>query len=388
MTGCVALILAGGSGSRLGGESPKQYLPLAGRPVLHHAVKAFVEHPAVGSVQVVIRAGDAALYRRATGGLQLPGPVDGGATRQQSARAGLERLASDAPRHVLIHDAARPFPGRELIDRVIGALQRTSGAVPALPVGDTLKTGAGDPPMVVGTVPREHLWRAQTPQGFLFDGILGAHRTVASDGLTDDADVAVRAGVPTALVAGSADNIKITTLEDLARAERIAAGGPMHTRVGHGFDVHPLGAGDHVTLAGLRIPHDGGLHGHSDADVALHALTDAILGALADGDIGSHFPDSDPRWRGAPSRLFLARAAEIVGERAGRIVHVDVTVVCEAPRIAPHRDAMRSSIAGILSIDVARVSVKATTTEKLGFLGRGEAIAAHAVASVALREPA
>ncbi len=384
MTGCVALILAGGSGARVGGDVPKQYLELSGRPVLRHAVDAFAGHPGVDSVQVVIRAGDDALYGRAVAGLDLPPPVRGGATRQRSGRAGLERLASAAPGRVLIHDAARPFPGRALTDRVLAELGRSAGAVPALPVGDTLKRGAGDPPAVAGTVARDGLWRAQTPQGFRFADVLSAHRAAPDEGLTDDADVAARAGLRVALVSGSWDNLKITVREDLARAEQIMAADGMHTRTGNGFDVHAVGAGDHVTLCGVRVPHDGGLRGHSDADVALHAVTDALLGAISAGDIGSRFPDSDDRWRNAPSRLFAVRAAELVARRGGRIVHVDVTVVCETPRIAPHRDAMRREVADMLALDVGRVSVKGTTTEGLGFLGRGEAVAAQATATVAL----
>ena len=388
MPRCVVLVLAGGVGARIGGDLPKQYLTLAGKPVLRHAVEAFRGHPGIDSIRVVIGAADGELYADAVAGLPLPAPVRGGATRQASGLAGLEHLAAAAPPdRVLIHDAARPFVDRALVDRVLAALEDAPGAVPALPVADTLKKSDGDPPVIAATVERDGLWHAQTPQGFRFADILEAHRAAEGGGFTDDAAVAADAGLRVALVRGSEDNFKITTREDLARAERIAGNGEMLTRTGTGFDVHAVGDGDHVWLCGIPVPHERGLVGHSDADVALHAITDALLGAIAAGDIGSHFPPSDERWRNAPSRTFLEHAAGLAGEGRGRIVNVDVTIICETPKIGPHRDSMRRAVADILSIGVGRVSVKATTTERLGFLGRGEAIAAQASVSVALPEP-
>lgn len=388
MARCVVLVLAGGVGARIGGDLPKQYLTLAGKPVLRHTVEAFLGHPGIDSIHVVIGADDGELYADAVAGLRLPAPVRGGATRQDSGRAGLEHLAAaEPPDRVLIHDAARPFVDRALVDRVLAALEDAPGAVPALPVADTLKRSGGDPPTIAATVERDGLWHAQTPQGFRFADILEAHRAAGGGGFTDDAAVAAGAGLRVALVRGSEDNFKITTREDLARAERIAGNGEMLTRTGTGFDVHAVGDGDHVMLCGVPVPHERGLVGHSDADVALHAITDALLGAIAAGDIGSHFPPTDERWRNAPSKTFLEHAARLAGEGGGRIVNVDVTIICETPKIGPHRDAMRRAVADILSIEVDRISVKATTTERLGFLGRGEAIAAQASASVALPEP-
>ncbi|MEX2455338.1 MAG: bifunctional 2-C-methyl-D-erythritol 4-phosphate cytidylyltransferase/2-C-methyl-D-erythritol 2,4-cyclodiphosphate synthase [Rhodospirillaceae bacterium] len=384
MGGCVALILAGGSGTRLGAEIPKQYLGLAGKPVLRRTVEAFLAHPSVDSVQVVIGPSDESLYEEATGGLDLPRPVVGGATRQESGRLGLEHLSANPPEFVLIHDAARPFVDAGTIDRVIAALATGPAALPGVPVADTLKRAAGEPLRVGDTVDRDGLWRAQTPQGFRYGAILAAHRAAAGDALTDDAAVAEHAGLAIALVPGNEDNFKITTRDDLARAERMTGNAMGDFRTGNGFDVHAFGEGDHVVLCGVRIDHGSGLEGHSDADVAMHAVTDALLGAIAEGDIGSHFPPSDPKWRGAASRLFLEHAGRLVAGRGGAISNVDVTVVCEAPRIGPHRDAMRASLAAILGIDVGRVGVKATTTEKLGFTGRREGIAAQATATVRL----
>ncbi len=383
MGGCVALILAGGSGTRVGADIPKQYLDLAGRPVLRHAAEAFLRHEAVDAVRVVIGPDDRSLFDRAVGGLDVGAPVVGGATRQDSGRLGLESLGGLSPDRVLIHDAARPFVDAATIDRVLDALTRHPAALPGVPVSDTLKRAAGEPLLVGETVDRRGLWRAQTPQGFRYADILAAHRTAAGGNFTDDAAVAQHAGLEIAMVMGSENNFKITTREDLERAERMA-GGTMDFRTGSGFDVHAFGEGTHVTLCGVDIPHDRGLEGHSDADVAMHALTDAILGAIADGDIGAHFSPSEPKWKGAPSRLFLEHAAGLVAGRGGAISNVDVTIVCEAPKVGPHREAMRASLAAILGIEVSRVAVKATTTERLGFTGRREGIAAQATATVRL----
>lgn len=380
---CIALIVAGGSGQRFGAERPKQYLDLAGKPVLRRTVEAFLGHPQVTGVRVVIDPTWRDAYDAALSGLALPDPVAGGASRQDSVRNGLEALAADgAPDLVLIHDAARPLIDADTIAAVIAALDGTPGAIAAVPVADTLKRGSGD--AIAGTVDRDGLWRAQTPQGFRFPAILEAHRAAAGLSLTDDAAVAERAGLTVALVPSKEDNFKVTTPDDLTRATRAIMSNLWDVRTGSGFDVHRFTEGDFVTLCGLRVPHSHGLEGHSDADVGLHALTDAILGALAAGDIGSHFPPTDPRWRGADSAKFLRHAADLVAERGGVIAHADVTIICERPKVGPHRAAMADRIAQILGIEVGRVSVKATTTEQLGFTGRREGIAAQAVATIRL----
>ena len=379
-----AVIVAAGRGIRAGGGLPKQYRTIGDRMVLSRAVAVFAHHPRIDTIRVVIHPDDRLLYEAAVAAIDLPDPVPGGATRQESVRAGLEALAAGTPPEiVLIHDAARCFVSAAVIDRVIDAVDATHGAVPALPVSDTLKRADGD--LVHGTVARAGLYRAQTPQGFPFAAILAAHRAVATrDDLTDDAAVAEAAGLAVRLVAGAEENIKLTTEADFARLTRREEATARETRTGFGFDVHRFVPGDHLWLCGVRITHSATLKGHSDADVALHALTDALLGAIADGDIGDHFPPSDPEWRGAPSHRFLAHAAHLVRARGGEITHCDVTILCEAPKIGPHRAAMRTRIAGILGIAVARVSLKATTTEGLGFTGRGEGIAAQAVATVLL----
>ncbi len=384
MTGTTAIIVAAGRGVRFGGTIPKQYGMLAGRPVLRHAVEAFLRHPKVAAVRVVIHADDHPLYDAAVAGLDLPPPITGGATRRESVMNGLRSLASDPPAHVLIHDGARPLVDHALIDRTLAALEHHPGAVPAVPVADTLKRAdAGG--TIAGTVPRQGLWRAQTPQGFHYQRLLAAHRrTMPGDEPTDDAQLMELAGEAVALVPGSEDNIKITHDDDLGRAARLLGHGGGETRVGTGFDVHAFTDGDHVWLGGIRVPHERGLAGHSDADVALHALTDAILGAIGAADIGAHFPPSDPQWRGAASDRFLAHAAALVAARGGMIVHVDLTIICERPKVGPQRDAMVARIAAILDLDPTRVSVKATTTEGLGFTGRREGIAAQAVATVRL----
>ncbi|MFQ5776237.1 MAG: bifunctional 2-C-methyl-D-erythritol 4-phosphate cytidylyltransferase/2-C-methyl-D-erythritol 2,4-cyclodiphosphate synthase [Kiloniellaceae bacterium] len=382
MSGTVALVVAAGRGNRFGAEVPKQYAALGGQPLLRHSLEAFARHARVDAVTAVIHAQDRDLYARAAAGLDLPEPAIGGATRQDSARNGLERIAVLAPDIVLIHDGARPFVSTAVIDRVLDALRTAAGAVAARPVTDTLKREAGG--RIAGTVARAGLWRAQTPQGFRFAEILAAHRAAAGAELTDDAAVAERAGLTVVLIEGAAENLKVTTRDDLARAERWLAGSLGEVRVGHGFDAHRFGPGDRLMLCGVAVPHEAGLRGHSDADVGLHALTDAILGAIGGGDIGSHFPPSDTRWRGAESALFVRHARDMVAARGGRIAHVDVTLVCERPKVGPHRAAMATRIAELLGIDAARVSVKATTTDGLGFTGRREGVAAQATATVRL----
>jgi len=388
-----ALIVAAGRGARAAGEDgrPKQYCPVGGVPMIARTIAAFAAHPSVDDILVVIHPDDATLYRSASHPYagRLRKAVPGGARRQDSVRAGLEALASEAPASVLIHDAARPFVNAELITRVIKGLDAHQGALPCLPVTDTLKWVAQG--RVVGTAERDQLWRAQTPQGFKFDTILAAHRAAAKEPareFTDDAGVAEWFGLDVALVEGSEDNRKLTTAEDLKIADELlqpkGARAAATIRVASGYDVHAFGPGDAVTLCGVSIPHPKKLTGHSDADVGLHALTDALLGTIAEGDIGVHFPPSDARWRGAASEIFLKHAASLVRERGGSIVHVDVTLLCEAPRIGPYRDKMRARIAEMLGLEISRVSIKATTNEGLGFIGRGEGIAAMATATVSL----
>lgn len=382
MTSCIALIVAAGRGTRLGGPLPKQYLRLSGQALLCHAARSFASHPAVSAVRIVYHPDDHDRYEAAIAGLDLLPPVAGGAARQDSVRLGLESLASLAPARVLIHDGARPFVDHALIDRVLAALDQAPGAIPALAIRDTVKRGRDR--TIVETLDRSSLWRAQTPQGFHYDAILAAHRHCVGSELSDDAAVAEALGLPVLLVDGDEENFKVTTSDDLARAERVIAARQGDVRTGLGFDVHAFGPGEHVWLCGVRVPFDQGLVGHSDADVGLHALTDAVLGALGAGDIGQHFPPSDPRWRGASSDRFLRHAADLVAAAGGSVAHVDVTVICERPKIAPHRDAMVRRIAEILHIEPHRVSVKATTTEGLGFTGRREGIAGQAVATIRL----
>jgi len=390
MTTTVAVIVAAGRGARARGTGgvPKQYLPLGGAPVLAHSLRVLAGHPQIEAVEVVIHPDDRPFYETAARpfAARLVDPVPGGATRQDSVRFGLEALAPRAPDRVLIHDAARPFLSADLVSRLLAALDERPAAIAAEPVADTLKRAAADG-TIAETVDRANLWRAQTPQAFHFAPILAAHRRAADmgqAGFTDDAGLAAWAGLAVQLVASSGGNMKLTTPEDVTLAERLLApAAALHeTWSGSGFDVHAFAPGDHVWLCGVKLPHTHRLEGHSDADVALHALTDAILGAIGDGDIGAHFPPSDPAWRGASSRLFLEDAGARVRALGGRIANVDVTILCEEPKVGPHRTAMRQAIAAILQIDVRRVSVKATTTEGLGFVGRREGIAALANATI------
>jgi 2-C-methyl-D-erythritol 4-phosphate cytidylyltransferase/2-C-methyl-D-erythritol 2,4-cyclodiphosphate synthase len=374
-----ALILAAGSGSRFGGTRPKQFAPLAGVPIVARALQAFTGHPRVARVLAV---GPAEAIAGACPDFPKSGIVSGGATRQESAHAGLEALAADPPEAVLIHDAARPLIPRRVIDAVCDALAAGAEAVlPALPVTDTLKRAEAG--TVVGTVPREGLWRVQTPQGFRFGPILAAHRAAAGQALTDDGAVAEAAGMTVRLVPGAEENLKVTTPEDLARAEALVAA-RLVPRVGTGFDVHRFVAGRKLMLCGIEVPHPLGLAGHSDADVGIHALCDAIYGALAEGDVGTQFPPSDAAWKNADSALFLKHAAGRVAARGGRVAHADVTLICERPKIAPHAAAMRARLAALMGVEADAVSVKATTTERLGFAGRGEGIAAQAAVTVLL----
>ncbi len=372
-----ALIVAAGRGHRAGEGLPKQYRGVAGKALLRHAVDGLAT--AGIAATIVIHPDDRALYDAATVGLTLPDPTHGGATRQESVRVGLEALAADPPEIVLIHDAARAFVPAAVIDGLLAALAdpANDGAVPALPVSDSLRSGET---YFTGEVDRAGLHRVQTPQAFRFAKILAAHRA-AAPGATDDLGIALAAGLNIAIAPGDELGFKVTTPADFTRAEALF---PLVSRSASGFDVHRFGPGDHVWLCGVRIPHSHGLIGHSDADAGLHALTDALFGTIAAGDIGDHFPPADPKWRNAASDQFLAHAAGLVRERGGRIDHVDVTIIAERPKVGPHRIAMRDRIAAILDIPVASVSVKATTTELLGFTGRGEGLAAQAMASVRL----
>jgi 2-C-methyl-D-erythritol 4-phosphate cytidylyltransferase/2-C-methyl-D-erythritol 2,4-cyclodiphosphate synthase len=383
-----AVIVAAGRGLRAGGPVAKQYRDLAGQPVVRHSLRRFSQHPAIDLVQSVIHPQDQALFDNAATGLTLLAPVSGGATRQESVRAGLEALAPHKPEVVLIHDAARAFASAALLDRAVAAARATGAAVPALPVVDTIKTvDSGN--RITATLERAALRMIQTPQAFRFDAILDAHRRAAKAGrsdFTDDAAVAEWAGLTVSVFDGDPANLKLTNPEDFARVAHEKTQPLTDIRTGSGFDVHEFGPGNYATICGLRVPHDRGVVGHSDADVGLHALTDALLGSIADGDIGTHFPPSDERWRGAASDQFLAFAAERVRARGGRIALLDVTLLCEAPRIGPHRDAMRARIAEIVGIDVSRVAVKATTMEQKGFVGRKEGLAAIATATVHLPE--
>lgn len=374
------LIMAAGKGTRAGGALPKQYRKIAGQAVLRHTLNRFCHHPQINRIQVIINPDDAALCTEAVAGLPIAPPIAGGNSRQESVRLGLEALASDPPDLVLIHDAARPFVDGATIDGVIAALSDADGAIAAIPMTDTVKLSQGT--TIIKGISRDGLWRAQTPQGFRYNAILNAHRKAIGLDLTDDADVAEHAGLQVRLIQAHENNFKITHTADFTRAERIFAGAEILTRFGMGYDVHRFEAGSAVILCGVEIPYHKKLAGHSDADVGLHALTDAILGAIAQGDIGQHFPPSDPQWKGAPSHIFLEHAGKLVRSMGGEIINLDVTLICEAPRIGPHRILMQQRIEHMLDLPSGRVSVKATTTEGLGFTGRSEGIAAQAVASV------
>ena len=386
MAQVAAVVVAAGQGVRAGGDLPKQFKRIGGETLLRRSLLSFLGAPDVNFVQPVIRPEDADRVRADTAGLNVLPPVPGGATRQASVRAGLEALMPRKPDIVLVHDAARPFASASLISRAITAAAKTGAAIPARPVTDTIKRvdKAGT---VEETLDRGLLRLVQTPQAFAFPALLEAHRRAAAQGrtdFTDDASLAEWAGMKVSVFPGEPGNTKFTTPDDFARAEAIQSAALGDVRIGSGLDVHAFGPGDHVTLGGIRIAHGRALTGHSDADVALHSLTDAILGALADGDIGAHFPPSDPQWRGASSDRFLVFAVERVHARRGRIAHLDLTIVCETPRIGEHRDRMRANIAKLAGIDIDRVAVKATTSEKLGFTGRGEGIVAYATATVRL----
>ncbi len=377
-----ALIVAAGSGDRFAGDLPKQYQALAGQPLLRHSLETFAGHSRVDRVNVVINPDHEQFYSSSIVGLDV-GVVAGGPTRQESVLCGLQHLAGDKPEHVLIHDGARPLIDPDTIDRVIGGLADHDAVVPVLPISDSVKLVG--PAGVDATMDRRGLWRAQTPQGFRYAAILAASKELDPHvHYDDDASVALEAGYAVAVVVGSETNLKVTFPQDLEYAERLLQSGLSDVRVGTGFDTHRFIAGDRVRLCGVDIPAPASLAGHSDADVGLHAITDALLGALGEGDIGEHFPPHDDRWRDADSQTFIRHAAHLVRKRGGVIAHVDVTLICERPKVKEHRQRMREVVAGILSLPTGRISVKATTTEKLGFVGRGEGIAAQAAATVRL----
>jgi 2-C-methyl-D-erythritol 4-phosphate cytidylyltransferase/2-C-methyl-D-erythritol 2,4-cyclodiphosphate synthase len=368
-----AIIVAAGSGSRFGGAMPKQFALIGGKPVIRWAAEALAQHATL--IQPV---GDAAMIEPALAGLAHMPCVPGGATRQDSVLAGLEALETFAPDVVLVHDAARPYVPAQTVPALMAALENYEGAIPAVPVADTLKRAEAG--VIHGTVPRDNLFRAQTPQAFSFETLLAAHRANIGQEATDDAGLLERAGHPVALVAGSDENIKLTYREDFSRLERALVS--LLPRVGTGYDVHKLEAGRKLMLCGIDVPHTLGLAGHSDADVGIHALCDAIYGALAEGDIGRHFPPSEANWKDADSARFLRHAAERISARGGMLVNADVTLICEQPKITPHAPAMMARLAELLGVEVSRISVKATTSERLGFTGRGEGIAAQAVVCV------
>ena len=382
-----AIIVAAGKGTRAGPGTPKQFRSLGGEPLIRRSLRLFAAHPAIDAVQAVIDPDFADAFQEAAGSLGKISPaVAGGTTRQQSVFAGLEAVERGKPDLVLIHDAARPLASPALLDRAIQAAGATGAAIPTMSVSDTVKRidAVGN---VSETLDRSNLRTVQTPQAFAFTPILEAHRKAALEGrsdFTDDAALAEWAGITVGTFAGETGNFKITTEDDFLRAHSIDTQQFSDIRTGTGFDVHAFGPGDHVMLGGVRIANAQALVGHSDADVLLHAVTDAVLGSIAEGDIGKHFPPSDPKWRGVSSNRFLAHAVSLVAARGGRIAHLDATILCETPKIGPHADAIRKCIAEIAGIDMSHVSIKATTTEGLGFLGRGEGIAAMATATVRL----
>jgi 2-C-methyl-D-erythritol 4-phosphate cytidylyltransferase / 2-C-methyl-D-erythritol 2,4-cyclodiphosphate synthase len=382
-----AVIVAAGSGFRAGGEMPKQYQLIGGRPVIWWTCKAFLDHPGISHVQAVIGADHEKLFKTATAGLDIAPPIVGGSSRQDSCRIGIAACVHHEK--ILIHDAARPFVSADLISQIIAGLDQSGGVIPGISVADTMKFAPGG--LIEHTVNRQSLWSVQTPQGFHTQEILGAHvqaQTQKLEELTDDASVAEKFGIQVRIIAGQRENHKLTTASDIAMADRMLTSQSSlerpDIRVGQGIDFHEFGNGDGVILCGIKIPHDKKLKGHSDADAAMHALTDAILGALGEGDIGMHFPPSAPQWKGVSSSIFLKKAIELLGARNGIIANVDITILSEAPRVGPHIAAMKALLSPLLHIAVGRIAIKATTTEKLGAIGRREGLAAFATATVRL----
>ena len=378
------IIVAAGRGQRLGEEIPKQYLEIGGISILRRTIDIFLENSTIDHIQVIIHPNDQNLYEDAVTGLELPAPVFGGETRQKSVLNGLEAIAKIAPEYVYIHDAARPFLDQDTLNNLIENVEKHGAVIPALPVTDTIKYKTED--HINNTLDRSYLYRAQTPQAFRYKAIFMAHRRHEDKDLTDDSAIAEQSGLKVRIIPGSANNFKITTTDDLIKAENMTQSSYTDVRTGYGVDVHAFETGDHVVLGGIKIPHDHKLKGHSDADVALHAITDALLGALAMGDIGEHFPPDDDQWKGVSSDIFLKHATKLIDDKDGVIANIDLTIICEAPKISPHRDLIRDRISEIIDLDIDRISVKATTTEKLGFMGRQEGIMAQAVATIRLPE--
>jgi len=370
-----ALIVAAGKGERLGGDLPKQYRLLGGKPMLRWAVESFIAHPRIDTVRVVVGAGQREMASAALEGLSVADLIEGGAERADSVRNGLEAVGEGA---VLVHDAARPFCPPSVVDRLLDALENHDGAVPVLPAADTMAKGGT---VLDEQVDRRNLLRVQTPQAFHVEDLIFAFEEAGLAEATDESSVMIAAGLKVAAVEGDPILDKVTTPADWDRAEALLAARYV-SRTGMGYDVHAFDGDGPIMMGGIEVPHARGLAGHSDADVALHSITDALLGAASLGDIGEHFPPSDPRWKGASSDIFLAHAAKLIRERDGQIDHVDCTIIAEEPKVGPHRSAMRERIAAILGLSVDQVSIKATTTEGLGFTGRREGIAAQAVASI------
>ena len=380
----VAIIVAAGRGHRLGGEIPKQYLDVGGMPILRRSVNVFLENPTIDHIQVIIHPDDLELYNSAVGDLDLPPPVHGGETRQQSVLKGLEAISDLMAEYVYIHDAARPFLKQSTLNKLISEVEEHGAAIPALSVTDTIKYMAAD--SIQNTIDRSFLYRAQTPQAFRYKAIYMAHRRHENNDLTDDSAIAEQSGLKVRIIPGREDNFKITTEDDLKKAHIMTQSSYTDVRIGYGLDVHAFEACDHVILGGVKIPHGKKLKGHSDADVAMHAITDALLGAMALGDIGEHFPPSDKKWKDASSDIFLKHAVKLIDDADGVIANIDLTIICEEPKIGPHRDKIRDKLSEIIDLDMGRISVKATTTEKLGFTGNGEGIMAQAVATIRLPE--
>ena len=379
----VALIVSAGRGRRISGKTPKQYLPLGGETILSKTARAFINHKKIDAVRIVIHPDDRDLYDAATGGLNLLSPVYGGPERQDSVRNGLESLEELSPLNVLIHDSVRPFVSHSLIDRILNMLLDGKGCIPGVPIMDAIKLL--DDGKIVKSLERSNIWRVQTPQGFPFDQILAAHRSLIGNNLADDAAVAEAYGLSVVVVQGLLDNEKITNKEDLEKAMQKHSLKFPDIRVGNGYDVHRFSKGDFVTICGIKIPFSFGLEGHSDADVGLHALTDAILGALGKGDIGEYFPSTDEQWRNASSHIFLRHAGEVLSSMNASVQNLDITIICEVPKISPYRDEMKNNICEILSISPSRVNVKGKTNETLGFIGRKEGIAAQATATILIQ---
>ncbi len=382
MVTTIALVLAAGRGSRMQLDSPKQYADLCGKPVLRWSVETFLEHQHIDRVFVVYHPADRLLYENATAGLALPNPISGGSTRQESAKRGLEALAIHNPDRVLIHDGARPFVKTSLINDLLDSLFNTNAVVPGLPIVDTLKRVIDSE--VEETITRDNLWRIQTPQIFNYSEVLEAHRTFIDQHFSDDSAMLETAGLKVKIVEGDVENIKITQANDLLAAREKLMGTTPLIQVGTGFDVHRFGKGDHVILCGVKIPFQFSLEGHSDGDVAIHSVVDAILGAISMGDIGQHFPSTEDKWKNCNSKLFLEQVMELLQTVGGKVIHLDLTIICNAPNISKFRNPMRTQMSEIMDIPVETISIKATTTDGLGFTGRGEGIAVQTVATIAL----